>query len=172
MSSGKVGCTFAALFARNPDSVNWKTIKIDVTMPLVIPEHCSLLSIQFEGSDKDNVIAWALDNGFYTEDNGEGCIGLRYISEGVVSWVQYFGPDSHVATRQAPIPELCLCLKLPALHYFKVGFKGVLHLAHASVKGFMDHALDLLWRTSHTNTEKRLGHKPTLREAAKTTYIK
>ncbi len=87
-----------------------------------------------------------------------------------IVWVQNFGKDSHVKTRQAPISELMMCVKLPAVSYFKVGFKGVLHLAHASVTGLKKLKADRLWDTSFKNTEKALGHKPTLREAAKTTY--
>lgn len=115
---------------------------------------------------------WALRNGFREEDNGDGCIGLRYDVGDNVAWVQYFGPDAHVPTRRTPMSELMMCIKLPAKYYVKVGFKGILHLAHASVSSLTDFMADKLWNSSFINTKKRIGHKPTLREAAKTTYLK
>ncbi len=182
MMSGKVGCTFATLFARNPESILWKTITIGSVEEVRdgemfrIPEDASILSIQFPGCRREDVLGWASRNGFYEEDNGDGCIGLRYrVYDGLqplVSWVQYFGPDAHVPTRKAPVPELMMCVRLPVKYYAKVGFKGILHLAHASVSSITDYMADKLWDSSFLNTKKRIGHKPTLREAAKTTYIK
>lgn len=170
MSKGKIGCTFASLFAKDPEKIGWKTIQ----SPLLffIPKDCSVLSIQFDGKNKQEVIDWALNNGFYLQDEKDNCIGLRYNIDGLVSWVQYFGPDSHVKTRQAPIPELCMCVKLPKKTYLKVGFKGILHLAHASIENLTDKMVDILWDSSHKNTKKKLGHKPSKKEAAKTTYLK
>lgn len=170
MSKGKIGCTFASLFAKKPESVGWKTI-VNPEM-FYIPEDCMILSLQFEGYNKQQVIDWALKNDFYLEDVDDDCVGLRYNIDGKVSWVQYFGPDSHVKTRQAPIPELCMCVKMPKKFYAKVGFKGILHLAHTSVINLTDAMCDLLWDSSFRNTEKKLGHKPTIKEGAKTTYLK
>ena len=67
---------------------------------------------------------------------------------------------------------LNLCVKKGFLTFNRVSFKGILHLAHASVEGLNKNAREILWKSSFKNTEKRLGHKPTIREAAKTTYIK
>lgn len=172
MSSGKVGCTFAALFAKNPEKIGWVTITINnLTEKLIIPKSTFILSIQFPISwDASKVRKWALDNGFEEEMVNGGYIGLRYKVNSLVAWVQYFGKDSHVLTRQSPIPELCMCLKLPAKYYFKVGFDGILHLAHASVSGIKDKIADKLWETSHKNTEKRLGHKAGKKEAGKVTW--
>lgn len=169
MSTGKIGCTFAALFAKCPERVGWMTI----VNPLVftITNDCFILSLQFPGQNKQFVLEWALMNGFYLDGVGEGLTGLRYnIDCNDVAWVQYFGPDSHVITRQAPIPELMLCVKRPIGSYFKVSYNGILHLAHATVRHLSKHKADKLWETSHINTAKRLGHKPNLSEAAKTTY--
>lgn len=168
MAKGNIGCTFASLFATKPHLCNWVT----VTNPdkFIIPEGAMILSLQFPDKDMEYVYQWAINNGFYTEDLGEGCVGLRYNMGYAVSWVQYFGPDSHVKTRQAPIPELCLCVRIPFKYYAKVGFKSVLHLAHASVEHLTNKAANILWNSSFTNTEKKLGHKPGLKEAAKTTY--
>ena len=172
MAKGYIGCTFAALFAKNPEKINWRTINIvDMNSKFKIPTDCSLLSIQFKDVNQEQVINWALNNGFYKEELEDNCVGLRYNIDNVVSWVQYFGPDAHPKTRQAPIPELCLCIKLPILTYYKVGIKGVLHLAHASIFNLTKKMADLLWESSYINTEKRLGYKPTIKEAAKTTYI-
>ena len=168
MMTGKIGCTFAAMLARDPENVGWVTI----TNPdkMYVPSHACLLSMQFPGKSMRQVFDWAEENGMYFEQTGDGCRGLRANVNGHVSWVQYFGPDAQVKTRQAPIPELMMCVRLPATWYVKVGFKGILHLAHASVEYIRESARDLLWASSFKNTEKRLGHKPTVREAAKTTY--
>lgn len=170
MSNSKnIGCTFAAIFAKNPESIGWKTVVNPVS--LSIPEDAMIFSIQFPEGNKESVLKWALDNGFYLESLDEKNVGLRYKVDGKsISWVQYFGPDSHVKTRQAPIPELSMCVKLPAKYFVKVGFKGILHLAHASVASLSPKKAEKLWQTSFERTEKSLGHKPSLKEAAKTTY--
>lgn len=168
MQTGAIGCTFAALFAKHPETVGWITIVKPVEFK--IPKDAIILSIQFPGETKQTVLEWAVMNGFYLEDIGEGNTGLRYKIKKDVAWVQYFGLDSHVKTRRAPIPELMLCVKRPIGSYFKVGYNGILHLAHATVKMLTPSKADKLWETSYINTAKRLGHKPTLSEASKTTY--
>lgn len=168
IKSGKVGCTFASYFARFPESIGWKFI-INPS-ELFIPKDCLLLSIVFPDSNKHKVEEWALNNGFYLESVGDGLSGLRYKFDDGVSWVQYFGFDADVKTRQCPHPMLLMSVKLPKKYYLKVGFKGILHIAHASVKGMSKFICDRLWETSHSNTTKQLGHKATIREAAKTTF--
>lgn len=170
MSNAKnIGCTFAALFANNPKSIGWVTVVNPQKM--IIPKDAFIISIQFPNKDKEYVKNWALENGFYIEDIDKRNKGLRYkIDDKSISWVQYFGPDSHVLTRQAPIPELCLCVKLPSHYYLNVGFKGILHLAHASIEGMKISKVHKLWETSFKRTRKSLGYSPTVKEAAKTTY--
>lgn len=168
MSTGKIGCTFAALFAKKPQSVNWITIVNPDKF--YIPDNAAILSIQFPESNIDLVRDWALNNGFYEEVITDSLTGLRYKIGNNVAWVQYFGEDSHVKTRQAPIPELMLCVKLPLVQFAKVGFNGILHLAHTCVASLTDKKTNKLWETSYKNTNKQLGHSPSLIEAAKTTY--
>lgn len=170
MATGAVGCTFAALFAKNPERVGWKTIINPERFE--IPAGAIILSLQFPDKNKEQVIEWALANGFYTEEVEAGRIGLRYNIGNKVAWVQYFGLDSHVKTRQAPVAELMLCVKVPMGAYFKVAGENILHLAHASVASLSKLKADKLWQTSHLNTAKRLGHKPTIDEASKTTFLK
>ena len=168
IKSGKIGCTFASYFARVPESIGW----VFVTDPseMVIPKDCLMLSLIFPHCDKNTVREWALKNGFYTEQVADGLEGLRYNCPEGVSWVQYFGKDADVVTRQCPHAMLTFCTKLPKKYYAKVGFKGVLHIAHACVSGISDYAANVMWGTSHRNTEKQIGHKPTIKQAAKTTY--
>lgn len=167
MSSGKIGCTFAALFAKNPEKVDWVTIVNPKAF--FIPDKCVILSLQFPEKNMGEVKNWAINNGFYIE-NIDGLQGLRLKIDDNISWVQYFGPDSPVKTRQTPIPELCMCVRLPKAYYWKVGFKGILHLAHTSVSGIAKKAQNILWKTSFENTTRKLRHKPTIKEAAKITY--
>ena len=169
MSNAKnIGCTFAALFAKKPELVGWQT-QINPER-LVIPKDCFILSLQFPYMDRFDVMTWALKNGFYLENLPDGNTGLRYKIGNNVAWVQYFGQDSHVKTRRTPVPELMMCFKVSAWTYAKVGFKGVLHLAHASIAMLTPRKADKMWNTSHKQTERSLGFKPTLAEAAKTTY--
>lgn len=165
---GKTGCVFATIFAKDPEKIGWKRIinpdKIE------IPKDASIVSLVFEGKNKEWVKKWALDNGMYEDITSKNTTGLRFKNENGVSWVQYFGHDSHVKTRQAPNPELLFCVKLPKKTYFKVGFKGILHLAHASIEHLKDSALNLLWDRSFVRTKEVLGYTPTINEAAKTTF--
>jgi hypothetical protein len=170
MKSGGIGCVFAQVMARNPESVNWRISEFsDYDKPL---KDTFIQSIVFPNSDAESVREWALSKGFFVEDVSEFYEGLRIKSGQFVSWVQYFGPDSHVKTRQSPHPMLSFCVKLPAVYHAKVGFNGVLHLAHATVKDLSERAKEAMWKRSFVHTEKQIGHKPTIAEAAKTTFQK
>ncbi len=140
-----------------------------------------IISMVFPFANKDSVRDWALRNDFYIEtihgkskDDGSNDVfeGLRIKIDGNVSWVQYFGPDSHVKTRQSPHPMLTFTVKLPAHVYAKTMVKGIYHLAHASIEFFTAKQANTLWDQSFKKTKKELGFKPTLREAAKTTFVK
>lgn len=168
IKSGKIGCTFASFFARVPESIGW-VFQVNPSR-LSIPKYCLMLSIIFPDGNKKSVREWALDNGFYIEEIADGLEGLRYKCSEGVSWVQYFGFDADVVTRQCPHPMLTFCTKMPKKYYLKVGFKGILHIAHACVSGLTDYAANVMWESSHRNTERQLGHKPTIKQAAKTTY--
>ena len=162
--SGRTGCVFASILARNPEKVGW--VRIANPPKLIIPEEAFIVSYIFPGKDKEWVRNWALQEGMFEEVTSSKGVGLRYKN----SWVQYFGKDSHAKTRQTPHPELLFCVKLPKNFYSKVGFKGVLHLAHASITHLKEGTLDRLWDLCFERTEKILGHKPTIKEAAKTTF--
>lgn len=166
--SGKVGCTFASFFARIPESIGWKFVVDPEDM--IVPPDCLLLSLVFPDLNQYYVRQWALQSGFYLENIDEGLTGLRYKFPDGVSWAQYFGFDADVKTRQCPHPMLTMSVKLPPVYYAKVGFKGILHIAHASVKGISGYVANRLWDTSHENTARQLGYKPTIKEAAKTTF--
>lgn len=168
MSKGYIGCTFASYFAKHPHLCNW--ITIESPQILVIPHNAMILSLQFPGENIHTVKQWALNNGFYLEEVSEGLSGLRYNIGNKVAWVQYLGPDSHVKTRQAPIPELILAVKLPQYIYEKVKVSNILHLAHASVQSLSKKAQDIMWNSSFKNTAKRLNKHPSIVEGAKTTY--
>jgi len=167
---GKTGCVFATILSRNPSKVGW--VRIFNPSVVDIPDGSFIVSYIFEGKDKSEVIEWALANGMYMEETSDDTLGLRYKGENGVSWVQYFGPESHVATRRSPESELLFCVKLPKKYYWKVGFSGVLHLAHASVEHIKEKSLDVIWEGCFNRTKKLLGYKPTIKEAAKTTLLK
>lgn len=63
-----------------------------------------------------------------------------------------------------------MAVKLSGIQYAKVGFKGILHLAHASIAAISPKAADILWKSSHENTTRRLGYPAGDEQAAKVTY--
>lgn len=170
IKSGKIGCVFASALVKDHDSIVWNFIVSPDK--LEVPKGCFIYSAIFPDGNVEKVKQWALSNGMYFESISDLYNGLRVKQGNCVAWVQYFGPDSHVKTRQSPYPMLSFCVKLPSKYYAKVGFNGILHLAHASVDGLSKRVSDLLWDRSIVNTEIQLGHKPTMREAAKTTFEK
>lgn len=170
ISSGKIGCVFASALVKVRDDIGWE---FQINPPsLNIPKGTFIMSIVFPDGNIDSVKEWALNNGFYIESINDLYDGLRIKQGNSISWVQYFGPDSHVITRQAPYPMLSFAVKLSAHSFWRVGFNGILHLAHASIRTLTPRKQETLWRQSEIKTEQILGHKPTDREAAKVTYLK
>lgn len=165
---GKTGCVFATILSRDPDKIGWKRIFNPVS--LEIPDDANIVSFVFENKSKEEVLQWAKQNGMYEDITSKKTTGLRYKNENGVSWVQYFGSDSHVKTRQTPNAELLFCVKLPKKYYLKVGFENVMHLAHASVEHLKEKSLDVIWNSCFVRTKKILGFDPTIAEAAKTTF--
>ncbi len=173
IQKGNTGCTFATLFSKRPELVGWKFYDKEEWMiqRLFGVIDASVVSINFPPDwDKERVYLWARRVGMSAEFPAKGCIGLRVECKQGTAWVQYFGPDSHVVTRRAPNPTLTYTNKVGLEYYAKVGFKGVLHLAHAWRKGMSQKIADLLWDRSHKQTKKLIGHELTVVEAAKTTF--
>lgn len=175
IAKGSTGCTFATLFAKKPESVGWRFMdrqqwwyaRRDGNLPLIV-------AVEFPNDnywDRDTVRIWALEQDMWLEDTSDKTEGLRIQCGEGVAWVQYFGPDSHVVTRRSPNPMLLYTNKLGASYYVKVGFKGVLHLAHAWYDKIGERVYDLLWNRSYEQTKKRIGHAPTVIEAARTTFL-
>lgn len=175
IQKGKTGCTFATLFSKKPEAVGWKFYfyKDWKKMNKDNSVQGNIVSINFPADmNIERVRSWATKYGFFIEETSAETEGLRIkVGEGT-SWVQYFGPDSHVPTRRSPTPMLIYCNKLNKAYYVKVGFKGILHLAHAYYDKISEKVYDLLWERSYKQTCKLLGKKPGIKEAAKTTWIK
>lgn len=173
IKKGSTGCTFVTLFSKNPDKIGWRFYHFYEWMENRNKWNENIISIEFPSCmNKEQIKDWALTQGFYIENTSEKTEGLRFKCKGGVAWVQYFGPDSHVKTRQSPNPMLLYCNKLGNSYYFKVGFKGIFHLAHACIDGIKSKTADLLWDRAHRQTEKIIGHKLGIKEAAKTTWLK
>lgn len=173
IKKGNTGCTFATLFSKNPKAVGWYFITPEEWVSESYSRKSLLLSIEFPYNyTLQDVKEWALKNDFYLEDTSDNTEGLRLKCDEGISWVQYFGPDSHVKTRQSPKPMLLFTRKLNKLYYYKVGFKGILHLAHAWMDGLDLKKLELLWNRSFIQTKSKLGQSPDITQAAKTTYLK
>ena len=170
IKSGKIGCVFASALAKIHQKIGWHFV-VNPSV-LTIPEDTLILSVIFPDKNIEFIKNWALSNGMYIENVSDMYEGLRIKIDENISWVQYFGSDSHVKTRQSPHPMLSFTVKLPTKYYSKVGFNGILHLAHASIEFFKEKVADRLWERSFIKTKKELGHSPTVREASKTTFTK
>lgn len=173
ISKGNTGCTFATLFAKNPAMAGWVFIPFWKFYPDEFTNSDLIISIEFpERWSAERVKQWALGKGFYVENTSDKTEGLRIKCDEGVSWVQYFGKDSHVSTRKSPQPMLMYTRKLNKSHYVKVGFNGLLHLAHAWYDKITDRVYDMLWERSYEQTRKKLGQSPDITQAAKTTWVK
>ena len=174
IKSGKIGCVFASALVKQREKIGWQ-FNINYLSSQPFPkagDDCFIMSIIFPTRTIDQVREIALNNGMYIEDIDDMYEGLRIKIGKDISWVQYFGPDSHVKTRQSPHPMLTFTVKLPAHVYAKTMVKGIFHLAHASIEHFTSKQANTLWERSFAKTKKELGHAPTIREAAKTTFLK
>jgi len=183
IAQGNTGCTFATLFARKPASIGWTVEKHNRAFTTT-SSNTLIHSIEFPHDWTNKMVRKYMKDtyaAFYEVDVDEECLGLRIDMCNAVrndgkyhtSWVQYFGPDSHVVTRQSPTPMLMYTRRLNPLGYFKqVGFTGILHLAHAFSKHLTERMVNTLWQRSYEQVSKKIGHKPTIKEAAKTTWLK
>lgn len=173
IKSGKIGCVFASALVKQADKIGWYFVVNDnEKFDLSSYPNTHILSIIFPDSNITKVREWALDNDFFIEDLVL-YEGLRYkIDNENVAWVQYFGPDSHVVTRQSPHPMLSFTLKLPTHIYAKTMVKGIYHLAHASIEFLTSKKANKLWEQSFIKTKKLIGHKLTEKQAAKVTFLK
>ena len=63
--SGRTGCVFASILARNPEKVGW--VRIANPPKLIIPEEAFIVSYIFPGKDKEWVRNWALQEGMFEE---------------------------------------------------------------------------------------------------------
>jgi hypothetical protein len=165
---GKTGCLFASVLAKDPKKVGWRRVFNPESIDIQKDDY--ILSLVFPHSTQQEVIDWAIKNGMYLEKTSDNTVGLRYKVGNNIAWVQYFGADSHVPTRQTPQPELLLCVKVAKNFYHKVGFTGILHLAHGSIEYIKKHKLDKMWDQCYKATRKFVGHKLGIDEASKTTF--
>jgi hypothetical protein len=171
---GNTGCTFATFFSKIPEKIGWEFYDYNTwkVRNLFQIETANIISICFpKDFTKEDVRKWALSLNFYVENTSDNTEGLRIKVPQGEAWVQYFGPDSHVKTRRSPEPMLLYCNKTGVSYYWKVGFNGVLHLAHAWLEGaFTKKKAYTMWDRAHKQTKKIIGHNLTIAEAAKTTW--
>lgn len=176
IASGKIGCVFASALVKQRHKIGWRFYTKDNAMQYrqdISDGKVFIASVIYPGMTLKEVREHALNSGMYIEDIEGLYEGLRInFGNGHVSWVQYFGPDSHVKTRRSPYPMLSFTVKLPAHVYAKTMMKGIYHLAHASIEFLTAKKANTLWERSFAKTKKELGHSPTIAEAAKTTFIK
>lgn len=176
IKSGKIGCVFASALVKQAEKIGWKFYlkenAIDYRQD-ISDGKVFIASIIYPGMTAKEVKEHALNSGMYIENINDMYEGLRVsFGNGNISWVQYFGLDSHVKTRQSPHPMLSFAIKLPTHVYAKTMAKGIFHLAHASIEFLTAKKCDTLWEQSYSKTKKELGYSPTIRESAKVTFVK
>lgn len=181
IASGKIGCVFASALVKIADKIGWH-FKIKGQADFTtIDKNTFICSWIFPGMTAQQVREWALNYKFESEimygeakKDGSNDVyeGLRIKMKEGLAWVQYFGPDSHVKTRQAPYPMLSFTCKLPTHIYAKTMAVGILHLAHASIEYLSGKKCDTLWNQSFAATKKILKQSPDKSQAAKVTFLK
>lgn len=169
MQKGNLGCVFGTYFSQNPEKYGWKRF-IDPTELHDFQDYSSV-SLVFENFDLKQTREWALNNGFYEEKINDECIGLRIKVRDKVAWVQYFGQESHVKTRQSPCSELIFKVGNPIDAFHRVKVDEVLHLAQMAINTSIKKFAESFWRKSFENTKKIIGHELGVKEAAKTTWL-
>ncbi|AWG85907.1 hypothetical protein [Vibrio parahaemolyticus] len=188
--SGKAGCVFAAVAAKDPKKYEWgQTVLTSIdpheidhvidfykrssevsTLSIIFPHVHSmydLCTLIYSLEKCKNII---IEKAKY---NNYDCFGIRVKYEDKVSWVTGFGPFSFFPeTRQAPFTEISFRIKpKPQYDYeLKESPEDVLHLAHMDIKNVGEKTFKKYWDSSLKNTEKRLGHKPDFISAAKTSF--
>jgi len=176
IQSGKIGCTFATALVKMREKIGWKFHQVanpESAMNFYIDmdqDKALIMSLVFPRKTKDQVREIAMGMGMYIDEVGDGLEGLRFKTREGIAWVQYFGPNAHVKTRQSPHPMLVWTNKLPTHIYAKTMVKGILHLAHASIEFLSAKACDRFWITSHKRSREIIGHDLGIEEGAKCTF--
>lgn len=185
------GCAFAAYIARNADQLGWSHAVLDavddrisrVIRGAVEDPGCQIISILFPNVTTGEQLVELTEQLRSTRDiwleqdetfNGERCLGFRARVGSLTSWISGFGPMEFLPeTRQAPCVELAIRPK-PRPNYtivMKEAPPSIVHLADVNLYGMAKGAaFRSMWNASFRHTERRLGHRPDLRSAAKTTF--
>lgn len=187
---GMAGCLFAAHAAKDPSFYEWRlnvcefdsnAIEELIQSAINAPD-VSTQSIIFprvvSQEDLLDLLKLLLQIpsiilGQEEEFKNSICLGYRVRVGELQSWVTGFGNfDFLPKTRQAIFTEIVFrCKPRPNYEWvMKETPEGVIHLADMDMKGISENHFKALWYGSFDNTEKRLGGKPDLQSAAKTTF--
>jgi len=187
---GMAGCLFAAHAAKDPVKYGWHLSVSEVDedgiekliQSAITDSAISTQSIIFPRviTDQDllnllMVLQKTLSITLEQEEVFENmiCLGYRAKIDELQSRITGFGSfDFLPETRQAVFTEIVFRSKpRPKYKYvMKEAPDGVVHLADMDMQGMGENQFKALWYGSFDNTEKRLGHKPNLCSAAKTTF--
>ena len=188
--TSRAGCAFAAVAAKNPLRYGWIQVitapeseAINSEIQKAISDNTiTTLSLIFPSitTNKDLVlflqtlrVCPAIFFEHETLYEESVCVGIRVKVGEIKSWVSGFGNyDFLPETRRTPYTEITFRVK-PRPNYKWVMKKSpadVTHLADLDMLGITKATFLRLWSLSLHNTAIRLGHKPDLKSAAKTTY--
>lgn len=189
-SSGKAGCMFAAIAAKNPSRYGWKHVisdvdhkKIDlITLQNIKDNSVTTLSIVFPRIKTPNELVCLvkelqLCKNIFLEQRelfrGSWCLGFRARVGKSNSWISGFGDFGFLPeTRRSPYVELAFRVK-PRPEYewvLKESPRDTLHVADLDMIDLDERQFRKSWDGSFKKTAAILGHKPDLRSAAKTTF--
>lgn len=190
-SRGDAGCIFAKLAAKNPAKYGWdyQIAPVDpdeidrLTHKAINEPEVTTLSLLFPTVHtfeqlKNLVETLGRSSNIFLEmdaiEENVRCLGFRARVGTLKSWIAGFGPfDFFEHTRQAPYTEMVFRVKpRPAYEWvMKESPSDVIHLADLHMHGLEQKAFVHIWQQTFVHTERILGHPPTLRNAAKTTFV-
>ena len=188
--TSKGGCAFAAVAAKDPGKYGWHQVITDAHSDSIDTEiqraihtpDVTTLSLIFPSVTTDEDLISFVEilrncrNVFFEHETvyeDTICFGIRVKVGDLKSWVSGFGNYGFLPeTRRTPYTEITFRVK-PRPNYkwvMKKSPANVIHLADLDMLGITKATFIRLWELSLQNTAKRLGHKPDLKSAAKTTY--
>ncbi len=188
--SGKAGCMFAAIAAKNPSKYGWKHTILDVdhekidlvTSQSIADGTITTISLVFPFIKVPSELVKLIKELQFCKNvfleqrelfKGSWCLGFRARVGKFSSWISGFGNFNFLPeTRRSPYVELVFRVKSRPKYdwVLKESPRDTLHVADLDMIDLDEQQFRKNWNGSFKKTAAILGHKPDLRSAAKTTF--